>query len=313
MKTIFADYNAATESGHLRLTFDASQKAIANAHLHPGDWAWLSDGEVVVGAQLKVDEKYGLVGVPDWETIVHLDDEQPKDVDQIKAEVASLLIKEPPSIEDEPRVFQLLSQMDLLAPTIDDDAPGFLALRRALALRSMNCLGLALSEMKEACRARPNDSQFTFVYLDLLRREDPVAAFDEAERIAAMPAVSALILSACINILAVQAEQASEDQLEKRAQRLFALCRRFDQAPDLDQAGESLVALSYFNRGIVLLRSGRALEAREALENAQRIYPEVPMRDQLARLETYDHHAREVARSVRAIAERWSPTMTVAA
>ena len=28
MKTIFADYNAATESGHLRLTFDVSQVAI---------------------------------------------------------------------------------------------------------------------------------------------------------------------------------------------------------------------------------------------------------------------------------------------
>ena len=46
MKTIFADYNAATESGHLRLTFDVSQVAIRNAKLHPGDWAWLSDGEV---------------------------------------------------------------------------------------------------------------------------------------------------------------------------------------------------------------------------------------------------------------------------
>ena len=35
MKTIFADYNAATESGHLCLDFKASQKDIATAHSSP--------------------------------------------------------------------------------------------------------------------------------------------------------------------------------------------------------------------------------------------------------------------------------------
>ena len=33
---------------------------------------WLSDGEATFGARLAVDEKYGLVGVPDWDTVVNL-------------------------------------------------------------------------------------------------------------------------------------------------------------------------------------------------------------------------------------------------
>ena len=33
----------------------------------------------------------------------------------------------------------------------------------------------------------------------------------------------------------------------------------------------------------------------------------------IAGLQTYDHHAREIARSVREIAERWVPTTRVAA
>jgi len=102
LKTIFADYNAATESGDLCLNFSASQRDIATVQLHPGDWAWLSDGEVVVGAQLAIDDHYGLVGVPDWDTIVHLDDEGADDFDRVRAELNPLVTKEPPSMEDEP-------------------------------------------------------------------------------------------------------------------------------------------------------------------------------------------------------------------
>jgi Tfp pilus assembly protein PilF len=93
----------------------------------------------------------------------------------------------------------------------------------------------------------------------------------------------------------------------------MALCRRFDEALDLDQVGESLEALSYFNRGIVHLRAGRISQAQQAFKRAHELYPIGPMLDQLARLQTYDNHAREIARSVRKISERWEPSSTVAA
>jgi hypothetical protein len=308
MKMIFADYNAATEAGHLCLTTRGARADIERLGARPGDWAWLSDSEVVVGAQLAVDDRYGLVGIPDWDTLVHLDDEGADDFNCVSAELNPLLTKESPSDADEPRVFQLLTQLEHAAPPhIRDASPGMLAFRRALALRQMGKLGLALLEAEDARRARPDDPDVLFVYLDLLRLEDLPSAAAEAEIIAESPGVSSPVLSACINILATWAEQAADEQFEPMAQRVIAWCRRLDRAPDLDLAGPSLVALSYFNRGFVLLRAGRISQARQAFERSRQIYPVGPWLDEAAGLQTYDRHAREVARQVRTIAEQYPP------
>ena len=144
MKTIIADYNAATESGHLRLNCIASQRDVAEAQLHPGDWAWLSDSEVLVGAQLTIDDRYGLVGIPDWDTLVNLDEEGADDFDRVRAELNPLVTKQPSSMENEPRIFQLLTQMEHVAPPNFGDAErAFCRFRRALALRNMGKWGLA--------------------------------------------------------------------------------------------------------------------------------------------------------------------------
>ena len=104
MKTISADYNAMTEAGHVRLTLPCSQEDILKLCLRSGDWAWLSDSEVMVGAQLAIDDRYGLVGVPDWDTLVHLDEEGAADSGRVAAELTPLLSTEPLSSEDEPRI-----------------------------------------------------------------------------------------------------------------------------------------------------------------------------------------------------------------
>jgi hypothetical protein len=313
MKTISADFNAMTEAGHVRLTLPCSQEGIVKLGLRPGDWAWLSDTEVMVGAQLAIDDRYGLVGVPDWDTLVHLDEEGADDFDRINAALTPLLAKEDRSSEEEPRILELLTQLDHSAPPHSSGAPPeYRAFRRALALRQMGKLGLALVEMKEARRARPDDAMFVFVYLDLLRLEDLPSAVSEAQSIAESPDVAALVLSACINILAVRAEQVSDEQFDSVAQQVLAWCRRFDEAPDLNQVGPSLVAMSFFNRGLVLLRAGRISLARQAFENAQQHYPVGTMLEEVTGLQTYDRHAREVARHVRTIAEQF-PTRLVAA
>ena len=74
MKTIFADFNAMTESEKIRLTCSGSEVDIKQAGAKPGDRVWLSDGEVLVGARLETDPAYGLVGIPAWGTMVHLGD-----------------------------------------------------------------------------------------------------------------------------------------------------------------------------------------------------------------------------------------------
>jgi tetratricopeptide (TPR) repeat protein len=313
MKTIYADYNAATEAGYLCLTTRGAQADIERLGARPGDWAWLSDSEVVVGAQLAIDDYYGLVGIPDWDTLVHLDDEGAADFNLVSAELDPLLTKEPSSEADEPRVFQLLTQLERVAPPhIRDASPGMLAFRRALALRQMGKLGLALLEAEEARRARPDDPVLTSVYLELLRLEDLPSAVTQAEIIAESPSVSAPVLSACINILATRAEQAADDQFGPMAERILAWCGRLDQAPDRDLAGPSLLALSYFNRGFVLLREGRISQARQAFERSHQLYPVGPLLHEAAGLQMYDRHAREVARQVRTIAEHY-PDKPVAA
>ena len=314
MRLICADFNAMTEAGYVRLTLPCSREDILRMSLGPGDWAWLSESEILVGAQLAIDDRYGMVGVPDWDTLVHLDDEGADDFNRVSAALNPLLNGEPPSIEEEPRSLELLTQLEHFAPPqIKDAPPGSFAFRRALALRRMGKLGLALLEIEDARRCRPDDPEVIFVHLDLLRLEDFPAAVAEAETVARSPGVPALVLSACINILSTHAEQAAADQFEPAARRVLDWCRRLDQAPDREQVEESLVALSHFNRGVVLLRAGRVSQAREAFEHAHRIYPEGPMLDEVAGLQTYDRHAREIARSVRTLAEQWIPTRPVAA
>ena len=314
MKTISADYNAMTEAGHVRLTLPCSQDDILRLGLGPGDWAWLSDTEVVVGSQLAIDERYGLVGVPDWGTLVHLDDEGAADSVRITAELHQLLTKEPPLSEDEPRILELLTQLEHAPPPhFNDSSPEFLAFRRALALRQMGKLGMALVEMEDARRARPDDPMLAFVYLDILRLEDLPSAVLEAQKFAELPDVPALVLSACINILATWAEHASDDQFDSIAQRVLTWCRRFDQAQDLDLAGPSLVALYYFNRGLVLLRAGRITLARQAFENTQQHYPVGSMLEDVTGLQTYDRHARDVLERVRTLIAEQFPMRPVAA
>jgi hypothetical protein len=133
-----------------------------------------------------------------------------------------------------------------------------------------------------------------------------------AEKTVESLGVPAHVLSACINILAAQAEQAPDDQFEAIAERVFAWCQRLDEAADRDEAGPSLLALSYFNRGLLLLRSGWISRAQQAFKRAKEIYPEGPMIEEMNGLETYDRHAREVAQRVRATAEQF-PTKPVAA
>jgi len=313
MRLISADFNAMTEAGHVRLTLPCSQEGIQRLELGAGDWAWLSDSELIVGAQLAIDDRYGLVGVPDWDTLVHLDDEDAEDIDHSRREIATLLTKVPHSDGDEPRVFQLLTVLEHVAPLRTDGPPVTLGFRRAVALRQMGKLRLALLEAEDARHERPGDPIVDFLYLDLLRLEDLPSAVAEAEAILESPTVPALVLSGCINILATQAEQTPDADFTSMAERVLGLCRRFDQAPDVDQVGNPLAALSYFNRGFVLLRAGQISKARQAFDRAVQIYPDGPMVDAVTGLQTYDRRAREVAQRVRTIAERWVPPMTVAA
>jgi hypothetical protein len=150
MKTVFADYNAMTDRGHVRLTCPGSEADLRDTHI--GDWVWLSDTEIIVGARLETDPYWGLIGVPDWETLVALDDENDQDPVKLAAELEELSLKPTRSDEEEARTFQLLTLLETYGTDEMKRAtpPGEFAARRADALQSMGKPELAAIEMEEA-------------------------------------------------------------------------------------------------------------------------------------------------------------------
>jgi hypothetical protein len=73
MTTIHADFNALTEDRSICLTTRGSQDDIRKHGVQAGDRIWLSDGELLVEAEVAEDARYGLIGIPSWETMVELD------------------------------------------------------------------------------------------------------------------------------------------------------------------------------------------------------------------------------------------------
>jgi tetratricopeptide (TPR) repeat protein len=303
MKTIYADYNAATEAGHLCLTTVGSREDIERAGLGPGDWAWLSDSEVIVGAQLAVDDYYGLVGVPDWDTLIPLDDEGLQDFDAVETEFLDLEQKQPRSQDEERRLLQLLTAYDYLAPKQDQEtlAPADLSFLRAETLERLDKSELALVEIESARRLGANDPALDWLFLGILGRFDGPRARREAETLAANPDLSALVLAECINVMAIQADDLPDDQFRDVAGPILAWADRFDRAPDREGVPGPTRALLDFNRGITLLRLGRLDEARAALRRAKKVDPARFARlDELMELTNYHPLAHDLAARVRA-------------
>jgi hypothetical protein len=301
MKTIGADYNAMTEAGHVRLTLPCSQEDIRRLGLGAGDWAWLSDTEVVVGAQLALDDRYGLVGLPDWDTLVHLDDDDDRDPARIQAELRDLLEQPARSTDEEWRIFQLLTLFEAFAVPEARSArrPGYFAFRRAGTLLLLGKPDLALVEIEEARRADPGKPNDDRLFLEILRRTHLDRATREALRFAEDQNVSAAVLAECVNVLATHADDLADDQFRPVAAQVLGWADRFDRAADREQVRAVLLAQLQFNRWAILLRLGRIEETRRALDLARASNPQLAEIEQATRLTAYDQTARELIARVR--------------
>ncbi len=300
MNTIFADFNAMTERDGVRLTTRGSQDDLRRFGIRLGDWVWLTDSELVVGARVDEDPYHGVVGTPDWETLVHLDDEASPDIQRIMAELQSWMSRSSYNAEDEAKIFQLLTQFDHFAPPlVRDTRPGYLAFRRAASLRAMGKPELALVEIEEARSTRPGHPTDDHLYLDLLRRVSPDRATSEANRFAEAHGTSAMVLAAAINILAESAEDLPEDQFAAEASRIAGVCEQFEHASGRPNISAALLSLVHFNRGMILLRLGRTDEARAALDLAHAIEPFDEDFIEATQIVAHDSNAREIASRVR--------------
>jgi hypothetical protein len=157
MKTMYADFNAMTEVGHVCLTTRGSEADIQKYGIRVGDWVWLSDGELVVGAEVREDPRYRVVGVPAWDTLVNLDDAAAADFPEVWSEFQKLIDAPSRSPEDEKRLLQALAAIERKAPpdVLQAAGPCFLALRRADVLLALDHAPLARIELREALSAQP--------------------------------------------------------------------------------------------------------------------------------------------------------------
>ena len=233
MRRIYADFNAMTEADGVRLTTRGSQEDLQRLGIQPGDWTWLTDSELIVGARVSTDPYYGVVGVPDWDTLVHLDDEEDRDPVRIQAELRDLLQRPARSVDDELRIFQLLTLFEEFSvPEARSTVrPGYFSFRRAGTLLQLGKPELALIEIEEARRVDPGQPNDDSLFLQILRRIDLDRATREAEEFAEGPATSAIVLAECVNVLSTHADDLPDDQFEPVGRRMLDWSDRFEQAP----------------------------------------------------------------------------------
>jgi hypothetical protein len=306
MQTIDVDFHALTEEESIWLGTPWSLKSIEQASLKPGDWTWLTDGEMQVGARIAEDAVYWLVGVPAWDTLVYLDDELDRGFEQLWIDLQSLLQSQDQSPEREGRVLQLLTLFENKAPEAVKRIPfaGYVNLRRALALLDLGYPGLALIAARDAVAADPDYSSAVFVYLDLLRRTDSTGALREVEDQLNRPRLTAEVLAACINILSDHADRLVGEDFVARCRRILDLCQRFESAPDRDRILAATRALVCFDQGLAHLGLGESSEAHACFQAAGHSYPTEPAIHEALGLSVYDTEARQIAARVR---ERFRP------
>lgn len=299
MNTIFADFNAMTEAGAVRLNCLGSRDGIQAAGLQPGDWAWLSDGELIVGAQLREDPLYTIIGIPDWKTLIHLDDDDAQDAERVSRELNTLLARSGRSEDEEWRVFQLLAILERIAPAenLTNLRPGCFSFRRAAILLLLGRPELALVEIEQARRIAPGVASDDQIYLEILRRIDLDRAVREATRIAEREGTSAEVLASCVNVLATKADASPNVDRAEFDRTILDWVERFERAPGRSLVRASTLGLLQYNLGRSLTALGRLPEAQDAFDLAHKIHPDIPPIDADRLFAEPDAHRSEEIRA----------------
>lgn len=304
MKTIDADFNALTEQEHIRLTSPLSQRSIASSGTQPGDWVWLADAEMIVAARLAQDPRYGLLGIPVWKTLVHLDSESSSDLDSLRVELESLLLVRDRSPESEVRLLQALIQFESKLPAharnpFVDFLRGRVAFSLANVASGLGYGDLALIAAEEAWKEQADCAAYELLFLNLLLRADPMRAMKAAESAVARGNAPASVVAACIRILSDQADRLAGTEFTTACNRVHEWADRFDAAPERDKVSVSTLALVRFCQGLADLGLNRVGPARQRFLEAIGVNPIEPVIRQALELDSYGQEARRLVGEVR--------------
>jgi tetratricopeptide (TPR) repeat protein len=298
MKTIFADFNAMTESEQVCLTTRGSQHEIDARGIQEGDLVWLSDGELVVGAKVAVDPRYGVVGVPVWDTLINLEDAENADFSQAWSAFQRLSQSPTRTREDETRTLQLLETIERKAPqSVRAVIPaGYLHFRRAGALFLLGHVELGREENELALLENPNSAAYLSLHLELLRRSDLPKALQEAQRLADDPIIGARVLAAAINVFATYLDGFSNHEFEARVGMMLDWIERFQRLTGVENIPVSVRSQVWFNSGMALLRISKVDDARNSFSRILQLNPRDKKVQRAIELDRFDEEARQLAK-----------------
>ena len=299
MKPIFADFNALTEAEHIRLTTRGSQDDLRSAGTQPGDWIWLSDGELEVGAQVATDPREILIGIPSWETLVDFESESHSNPASILSEFKKLLLHTPNrSRVDEHRLLTLLSVIERTPSLRSAWQPGHLSYLRACRLLALGQLQLARCSIEEAIELDSSRSNYALIHLDILRRIDPHAALEQADRLVENGRADAKILATCMILASMYSDSLKDHELEPIRERLQNWLPRFEQAPDFDSVHAQLRASLWISLGLLTLRLGHVEQSHDYFQLARQLDPDDLDLQKAERLTTYNQDAKDFAERI---------------
>ncbi len=184
MRTIFADFNALTDAEHVRLTTRGSLDDIPKNSVQPGEWIWLSDGEL----QGWREDRRGSHLSTSWHSRLG----NPGPSSRCGGSRfwwslfgAGAFIRE--TAHAGMRLHYTSYDHVCVETKASDDArnvigPGFFDFRRAAALLELGRLELALLAVEEALKAQPAKDAYVYFCLELLKRIDLDRALSEAHR-----------------------------------------------------------------------------------------------------------------------------------
>jgi tetratricopeptide (TPR) repeat protein len=257
MKTIWADFNARTESDRVRLDTRGSIESLSKTPVSPDEWIWLTDDEVTVGAQVE-SAGNSLLARPAWDTVQESAPEaSDAAVRQALTELRTLMTS---PVRDYKAILRLIPLARRNEPK-----PGYLDFLKSRALAALGYSELALGAASDAVGAAPDAATFKHHELVLHDQVNHAGAMQEVTQLIGRSR-QALVLEACIHVLSNDARQHSGDV--DASEQILAVVSEFEKAPDRNTVPVSAVVSARLARGFALARLGRDGEARSAFSEA---------------------------------------------
>lgn len=256
MNTVYADLNARTQDDRIRLDWEASAVTLKRLDPRAGDWIWIGDEDLRVGAQVEVVDGT-IVARPAWETAEDLlEPSELSDREKQTAKEQLRLAIEQPTQVPLAQVLHLLPRARPLLPQ------GFTESLRGQALARAGYPELALLSFDEAIARNPQKVSYRWHRLRLLADFDlPRAVIEADQEISNLSSI--VILDVCVQVLSNQSRQLHGKDRDNVLSRLLEISGNLTRFADYAEHPEAATSLLVTRGFAQLARNDRDAARRE--------------------------------------------------